>query len=381
MKTKNLIIWCWLSWIVLARLIAEKWEEVLIVEKRNHIWWNCYDYNENGILVHLYWPHIFHTNFPDVWNFVNRFSKFTNYKHKVLALIDWKFVPVPFNLNSIDISFSKDLSKKLKETLLKYFQIWDKVSITELRKKAKDTWDENLNFLANYIFEKVFKNYTIKQWWITVEEIDQNVLKRVPIIISTKDWYFSNDKFQWMPKFGYTNMFKNMLNHKNIKVKLNIEWEDIKDKIEYEKLYFTWPIDEFFDYKFWKLEYRKTLYKFETYKQKSFQKNAVINFPNDFERTRITEFKHFYKEKYQKLSLGDNQKIENKTIICKEIPWIWEIEAYPMETNKNLEILEKYKKEAEKLQNVKFVGRLANFKYYDMDDVIKNILDLNFQVW
>ena len=368
MKIQNLIVWAWLSGIVLAQRLAEKWEQALIVEKRNHIWWNCYDYyDENWILIHKYWPHIFHTNFKDVRDYVNRFSEFTNYQHKVLWFVDWNLIPIPFNLKSLYKSFSYKLAEKLEETLLKYYEYNSRVSIMELREKAKKENNKELSLLAEYIFEKVFKNYTIKQWQISAEDINPEVLKRVPVIISKDDRYFPHNKYQWMPKYWYTNMFKKMLDNKNIKVLLNTDYKDIISEIKYEKLYFTWPIDEFFNFKYWKLDYKKTAYKLETYNKKSFQENIVINYPNDYEYTRITEFKKFYPN-------SSTFNIE-KTVICKEIPWIWDIEAYPVETKENLEILEKYKKEANKLKNILFLWRLANYKYFDMDKTIKNVLD------
>jgi len=368
MKIKNLIVWAWPSWLVLAQKLAEKWEKVLIIEKRNQIWWNCYDYyDENGILIHKYWPHIFHTDLDDVWKYVNRFTEFTNFQHKVLWFVDWNMIPVPFNLNSIYKSFSPELAETLEETLLKYYEYNTKVSITELREKAKKENNKDLKFLAEYIFEKVFKNYTIKQWWIKAEDINQEILKRVPVIISRDDRYFPHNKYQWMPVNGYSKMFENMINNKNIKTLLKTDYKEVIDEIEYEKLFFTWPIDEYFDFKYWKLDYKKTQYKLEYHNKKSFQENIVINYPNDYEYTRITEFKKFYPN-------SPTFDIE-KTATCKEIPWIWDVEAYPVESKENLEILEKYKKDAGKLKNVYFLWRLANYKYFDMDKTIKNVLD------
>jgi len=368
MKIKNVVVWAWISWIIIAQKLSEKWEKVLLIEKRNHIWWNCYDYyDENGFLIHKYWPHIFHTNYEDVWSYLNKYTKFSNFQHKVLWSVDWNMIPIPFNLNSIYQSFSAELSKSLEKTLLKYYDYNSKVSITELRERAKKEKNNNLKFVADYIFEKVFKNYTIKQWWITAEDINQDILKRVPIVISKDNRYFPNNKYQWMPINWYTKMFEKMVDNKNIKILLNTEYKEFIENLEYEKLYFTWPIDEYFNFKYWKLDYRKTLYKLESYNKQSFQENIVINYPNDYEYTRITEFKKFYPN-------SPTFNIE-KTVICKEIPWIWNIEAYPIESDKNLKILERYKKDAEKLKNVYFLWRLANYKYFDMDKTIKNILD------
>ena len=368
MKTKNLIVWAWLSWITLAQCLAERWEEVFIVEQRNHIGWNCYDYyDENWILVHKYWPHIFHTDVEEVRNYVNRFSKFTNYQHKVIWFIDGNLVPIPFNLNSIYLSFPEWYAEELEKTLLKYFSYNSKVTIWELRQKSESENDKNLSFLADYIFEKVFKNYTMKQWWISAEEIDPNVMNRVPVVISRDNRYFPHHKYQWMPVNWYTKMFEKMLDSPKIKVCLNTKFSDIKDEIEYEKLYFTWSIDEYFDYKYWKLWYRKTLYDLETLNIQSYQDNSVVNYPNDYEYTRITEFKKFYPN-----SPTFNC---NKTVICKEIPWIWEIDAYPISSPENHELLKKYQSE-NKDSNVKFVWRLWNYSYFDMDKTIKNVLDL-----
>lgn len=368
MKLKNLIIWAWLSWITLAQKLSEKWEDCLIIEKRNHIWWNCYDYyDENGILVHKYGPHIFHTDIEEVWNYVNRFSEFTNYQHKVIWLIDGNLVPIPFNLNSVYLSFPEKFANELEQTLLKYYQYNSKVTIWELRAKWQSENDKNLSFLADYIFEKVFKNYTMKQWWISADEIDPNVMNRVPIVISRDNRYFPHHKYQWMPVKWYTNMFEKMLDNEHIKVVLNCNYKNVVQEMEYEKLFVTSPIDEFFDYKYWTLEYRKTLYDIEIMNIQSYQDNSVINYPNDYEYTRITEFKKFYPN-------SPTFSCE-KTVICREIPWVWEIDAYPVSSDENMVILEKYQDEAKKMNNIFFMWRLANYKYRDMDKTIKNVLD------
>lgn len=366
MKIRNLIVWAWLTWITIAQQLAEKWEKVLLIEQRNHIGWNCYDYyDENGILVHKYWPHIFHTDFDDVWKYVNRFTTFTDYQHTVLWSIDNHLVPIPFNLDSLYWVFPQEFAKHLENVLLQYFEYNSKVTIWQLREKAKAESNEDLQFISDYIFEKVFKNYTMKQRWISAEEINPNVMNRVPILISRDNRYFPKNKYQGMPVGWYTKMFEKMLDNTNIKVLLNTNFNDIKDDIEYEKLYYTWSIDEFFDYKFWKLEYRKTLYQLEEYDLQSYQENTVINYPNDFEYTRITEYKKFY-------PMSPTYDVE-KTVICKEIPWKWNIEAYPIENEKNMELLNKYISITP--ENVVFLWRLWNYKYFDMDKTIKSVLD------
>lgn len=370
MKKLNLIVWAGMTWIVLAQRLAEKWEQVKIVEKRNHIWWNCYDYVDNsGILIHKYGPHIFHTDMEDVWNYMNLFTTFTDFEHKVLGSIEGKLVPIPYNLNSLYISFLEDQAKSIEASLLKYYPYGSKVSIVELQKKAKEAEDSNLFFIADYIYEKVFKNYTIKQWWITADDINEGVLKRVPVIIGHDNRYFPHHRFQWMPKEWYTKMLEKMLNYRTIEINLNTDYKDIINEKKYDRVFFTWPIDEFFDYKYGKLDYRKTLYTLESYDIASFQDNIVINYPNEHNYTRITEYKKFYPQ--------SSVFLNKKTIICKEIPWIGDIEAYPVESIWNLLVLEKYREEAKKLNNVFFLWRLANFKYLDMDKTIKNALDFN----
>jgi UDP-galactopyranose mutase len=368
MSTKNLIIGAWPSGITLAQRLAEKWERVQIIEKRSHIGGNCYDYlDEHGILIHQYGPHIFHTNHEEVWNYLSRFTEFTNFEHKVLGSVDGKLIPIPFNLNSLSISFSEEQAKSIEESLLKYYEYGSKVSIVDLRKKAKEENDANLSFIADYIYEKVFKNYTIKQWGITAEEINEDVLKRVPVVIGHDDRYFPHNKFQWMPRVWYTKMFEWMLDSENIHITLDTDYKDVLSHMTYDRLFFTWPIDEYFGYKYGKLEYRKTLYQLETYDQFSYQENIVINYPNEHEYTRITEYKKFYPD-----LPNFNQ---DKTVICKEIPGIWDVEAYPVESAENLAILEKYREEANQLENVYFLWRLANFKYLDMDNTVKMALD------
>lgn len=369
MKIKNLIVGAGLSWVVIAQQLVEKWEEVFIIEKRGHIGGNCYDYyDENGFLIHKYWPHIFHTNMKDVREYVNRFSEFTTYQHKVLWFIDGNFIPIPFNLNSVYISFPLLFAQELESTLLKYYPYNSKISVGELRKKAVEEKNIQLQFLSDYIFEKVFKNYTMKQRWISIEEISPEVIGRVPIVITRDDRYFPHCSYQGMPIHWYSKMFEKMLNSSKIKLLLNTDYKTVLWNLDYDQLFVTAPIDEYFDFKYGKLEYRKTLYCFKTYDLQSFQEASVINYPNNYEYTRITEMKKFY-------PMSNTFSLE-KTVICKEFPWRGDVDAYPVENLKNEKILAKYHAEAQSLKNVHFLGRLANYKYWDMDKTIKNALDI-----
>lgn len=371
MKVQNIIVWAWISWITLAERLAKKWESVLIIEKRNHIWGNCYDYyDENWILIHKYGPHIFRTSFEDVKEYISNFTNLVDYQHKNLQFVDGLLIPFPFNLNSLYKIFSKEYAKTLENTILKYFTYGTKISVLEFNKNIKKTtWSDkkNLEFLASYITEKTFKNYVVKQRWLDISEVDPSIFDRVPINISRDDRAYSNKKYQWLPNFWYTKMFENMIKSKKISILLNTDYKNIIDEISYKRLIYTGPIDEFFDYKHGRLDYKKTLFEFETYNLQSFQDWAVISYPNDYNFTRITEMKKFYPN-------SPTYDIK-KSVICKEYPLKWEEKAYPVEIPKNLKILEKYIKETKKLKKIYFIWRLANYKYQDMDITFKNALD------
>ena len=357
------IIGAGITGITLAERFASKGSKVLIIEKRNHIGGNCYDFKDkNGIIVHKYGPHIFHTNYKEVWDYLSQFTDWIYYQHKVLGFIDEKFVPIPFNLNSLYELMPLKLAERLEKKLINNFGYNKKIPILELRK----TEDKDLKFLADFIYEKVFLHYTEKQWGIRPEEIDPLVTARVPIVISRDDRYFQ-DKYQGIPKDGYTKMFERMLKNKNIEVQLNADFKEIKDKIKYDIMFYTGPIDEFFDYKYGKLDYRCLKIEFKTLNMESYQPTAVVNYPNEYDFTRITEFKKF-----------DIYNKGKKTTIGIEYPGNNGFKAWPLLNKRNREIFKKYWQEAKKLkkENIYFVGRLAEYKYYDMDDAVKNSLDL-----
>lgn len=371
MKIQNIIVWAWISWCTIAERLSNKWEQVLIIDKRNHIWWNCYDYyDENWILVHKYWPHIFRTSFDDVYEYISRFTRILDYQHENYSFVDGIYCPFPFNFNSLYSLFSSQEAKKIEDTVLKYFSYWSQFSILDLKNKIQNVWWEDqkvLEFLVNYIIEKTNKNYVMKQRWLDIDEVDPSIFDRIPIKLSRDNRAYSNRKYQWLPEFWYTKMFENMLNNENISVLLNTDAKQIIEEIEYDKLFRTWPIDEYFNYKYGILDYKKTLFKFEYYDITSYQCYPVISYPNDYDYTRITEMKKLYPNSI-------SHKIE-KTVICKEYPLIWTELAYPVEIKENLDILERYKWDADNLKNVFFIWRLANYKYQDMDLTFKNALD------
>jgi len=357
----NIIIGAGISGTVIAERIATQLnEKVLIIEKRNHIAGNCYDYeDENGILIQKYGPHIFHTDYKDVWNYLSQFTDWIYYQHKVLGFIDGKYVPIPFNLNTLYRLMPLKLAERLEEKLINNFGYNKKVPILELKKIE----DKDLKYLANFIYEKIFLHYTEKQWGLKPENIDSSVTARVPVIISRDDRYFQ-DKYQGMPKEGYTKLFEKILQNKNIKVRLETDFNDIRDKLKYKKIFYTGPIDEYFDYKFGKLDYRYVNIDFQTLDIENYQPTAVVNYPNDYDYTRITEFKKF------------NMNKNKQTAIGIEYPGNSGFMAWPVLNERNKEVLQKYWQETEKLkkENIYFVGRLAEYKYYDMDDAITNSL-------
>ena len=362
-KINIVIVGAGISGAVLARLLAEKNYNVLVVDKRSHIGGNCYDYtDDNGINIHKYGPHIFRTNNEEIWQFLSRFTKWHKYAHKVRAIINGKEIPIPFNFTSIDILFDAKKAKTFKQKLISKYGKNKKIPILELKKST----DKNLQELAAFIYEKVFYHYTLKQWGLKPEELDGDALARVPVYASYLDGYFT-EKYQAIPKDGYTKMFENILNHPNIKVQLNTDFKDLKN-IKYNYLFYSGPIDEFYDFKFGQLPYRSLNFELKTLPQKQFQNVAVVNYTNKEPYTRITEFKHFL-----------NQK-STKTTIAYEDPYAFELgkneRYYPIPNQENEELHKKYLTLAKKEKNIYFIGRLGSYKYYSMQSAIFSVFEL-----
>jgi len=360
---------------VLAERIANNLnKKVLIIEKRDHIGGNCYDEkDQNNILIHKYGPHLFHTNNKKVVEYLSDFTDWEIYNHQVLAYIDGKKVKIPFNLNTLYEVFPNSLAIKLEEKLLNIFNYNSKVPILEL----KNSTDKDLQFLADFVYEKIFVHYTAKQWGMKPEEMDSAVTARVPVFIGRDNRYF-NDQYQIIPKNGYTELFKKILNNKNIKIMLNTQFNEVckitQDRFELMgatfngQVIYTGQTDELFDYKFGELPYRSVDMKFETIEKEYYQEAATVNYPNNYNFTRITEFKHIHPVKV------------NKTTILKEYPKEYikgkDTPYYPIFTEKNQERFNQYLEYSKKWKNLILVGRLAEYKYYDMDDIIERALEL-----
>lgn len=382
MNFNYIIIGAGFAGSVIAERIANKLnKKVLVIERKNHIGGHCYDYiDSNGFIIHKYGPHLFHTNYKEVYKYLSNFTEWELYNHKVLAFIDGKKIPLPFNINSIYEIFPPEMAKKLESKLISKYEYNSKIPILNLKKEN----DKDLKFLADFIYNKIFKNYTIKQWGVKPEDIDPEVTERVPILISKDNRYFT-DKYQAVPKYGYSKIFQNMLNNKNIKLLLNTNFtEIIKINFENKKIYlfnnefkgkiiFTGMIDELFNYKFGNLPYRSLNLKFETLDKPFFQEVATVNYPNNYNFTRITEFKHIH-------SISIDIKNSSKTTILKEFPVDFIKEKnnpyYPIFTKTNKEKYLKYVEYSKQFENIILLGRLAEYKYYNMDQIIKHALDI-----
>ena len=357
MKYDYLIVGAGFAGSVMAERIASQLnKKVLIVEKRNHIAGNAYDeYDENGILIHLYGPHLFHTNSEKVFQYLSQFTEWNFYEHRVLAKLGNEYYPIPINRTTINKLYKLNLSTddEVKEFL---------DSRKESRHAIKNSEDVIVNQVGYDLFKKFFKYFTKKQWNLEPKELSPTVCGRIPVRFNTDDRYFT-DKYQFMPKHGYTKMFKNMLNHKNIQVRLDTDFFDVMTEEKFNFLIYTGPIDRFFDYEYGKLPYRSVRFEFQSYKTEKFQPAPQINFVSIKDKcTRAVEYKQITEQK------------SDSTTIAIEFPQVEGEPFYPIPTTEHRELYLKYKTIADTLKNVIFCGRLAEYQYYNMDQVVANTL-------
>jgi UDP-galactopyranose mutase len=354
-----LVVGAGLSGCTIARTLAEKGVSVHIIERRDHIAGNCYDeIDKNGILVSRYGAHLFHTNSTRVWEFVNRFAEWVPWYHKVIGRIEDTYFPIPVNLNTVNTLCGTQLKTEdeMKDWLQK-----NTIPCAE----PKNSEDVALQRVGSVLYDKIFKDYTYKQWNKYPSELDRSVLERIPVRTDEQDGYFS-DRYQALPKYGYTEFVKNMCDHPLIQITLSKDYShDLRS--QYDRIYYTGPIDLFYaEHGYPKLEYRSINFETEYLEIDQFQPNSVVNYPSATEPfTRIIEYKHFL-----------NQQVPNKTTIVKEYSVTDGDPYYPVPTDRNKEIYEKYKQLANEEKNVYFVGRLANYKYYNMDAAIENALNV-----
>ena len=342
--------------VLAERLASVDDKKVLLIDQRDHIGGNAYDYyNKDGILIHKYGPHIFHTNSKKVFDYLGQFTAWRPYEHRVLASVDGQLVPMPINLNTINKLYNLNLNSSELEAFFesKASKI-DRILTSE---------DVVISKVGRELYEKFFKYYTRKQWDLDPSELDASVTARVPTRTNRDDRYFT-DTYQAMPLYGYTRMFQRMLSHPNIKIMLNTDYKEIIDVIPYHSMIYTGPIDFFFNYCYGRLPYRSLEFKFETIDAKVYQPTGTINFPNEHAYTRITEFKYLTGQKH------------DKTSIVYEYPQAEGDPYYPIPRPENAEIYKKYQRMANAMTNTYFTGRLATYKYYNMDQVVAQSLSL-----
>ena len=352
------------------RIAAKRGERVLVIDRRDHVAGNAFDCpDENGIVHHRYGPHIFHTNSKRVWDYLSRFTDWRPYYHQVLAMVEGCQVPVPFNLDSIERLFPRHMADELSRRVIDTYGYGRKVPILRMREGD----DPQIRFLADYVYGHVFERYTVKQWALRPEELDPSVTARVPFHISRDPRYFQ-DTYQAMPRDGYTALFDRMLSHPNIALRLGTEFRDVRGDHPDARIVFTGPIDEYFDYRFGELPYRSLRFVHRVQDTASGQGGFVqavgtVNYPNEFDFTRITEVKRL---------TGQAHPL---TLLTEEYPEAYEAGRnepyYPIPTPANRERLAPYLEAAQALEGrVWFAGRLGDYAYYNMDQACARALAL-----
>jgi UDP-galactopyranose mutase len=342
--------------VVAERLASQLGKRVLVIDKRSHIGGNAYDtHNQDGLLIHLYGPHIFHTSSQKVVNYLSQFTEWRPYEHRVLAHVDGKLLPIPINLDTINRLYGLDLDSDGMRTFL--------AERAEAPTEIRTSRDVVVSRVGPELYENFFRNYTKKQWGLDPSELDASVAGRIPVRFDRDDRYFS-DSFQAMPADGYTPMFERMLSHPNISVMLSTDYRDVVGSYAKSKVVYTGAIDEYFDYRFGPLPYRSLHFRHETHHKTFFQPAAVVNYPNEHAYTRITEFKYLTGQQH------------DSTSIVFEYPSDEGDPFYPIPRPENARIYERYRALALGTASVYFCGRLANYRYLNMDQVVAQALHL-----
>lgn len=336
---------------VIAREVADAGHQVRLIDRRSHIGGNAYDeLDTHGVLVHRYGPHIFHTNSERVWGYLSHFTEWRLYQHRVLSVVDGKQYPFPINRDTLNQLYELDLDE---DGAAAFFEC-----VRVPCEPVRSSEDVVLNSVGRDLYEKFFLNYTRKQWGMEPSELKAGVAARIPARTDTDDRYFS-DTFQTMPLQGYTAMFERMLDHPNITVELGVDLADARQHKDWDHLVYTGPIDSYFDYCYGPLPYRSLSFKHEhRANTKRFQSVGTVNYPNDHTYTRITEFKHLTGQEHE------------GTSIVREYPQTGGDPFYPIPSDTNEALYNRYKALAFAEANVTFIGRLAQYRYYNMDQVV-----------
>ncbi|GAB4379229.1 MAG: UDP-galactopyranose mutase [Calditrichia bacterium] len=360
MKYDYLIVGAGFAGCVLAeRLATQLDKKILVVEKRNHIGGNAYDYyNEDGLLIHKYGPHWFHTNSKYVFDYLSQFTAWHKHEHRVRSCVEGQLYPIPINMDTINQLYGLNLTRP--EEVEAYLN-----SVREPIDHPSNAEELVLSRVGKDLYEKFFKGYTLNQWGIHPRNLAASVTARIPVRFNRDDRYFT-DIYQGLPRHSYTKLFENMLNHKNITVVLNTDYRAVQNDIRFNQMIYTGPIDEFFDSRFGMLPYRSIRFEHQPIDREYFQTFQQINYPNNFDFTRIVEVKHASGQKHP------------RTVITREYscdPAENNNEKYyPIPNEANRELYRQYKAEAQKLKNVIFCGRLAEYQYYNMDQVVARAL-------
>src|SRR5436189_4381651 len=342
--------------VLAERLARGSGKSVLLCDRRSHIGGNAYDcLDQAGLLIHKYGPHIFHTNSKVILDYLSQFTAWRKYEHRVLASIDGNLLPIPINLDTINKFYALALTEGEADDFL--------ASIAEVRDPIRTSEDAVVSRVGRKLYEKFFQGYTRKQWGLDPSELDAQVTARIPVRTNRDARYFT-DEFQFMPRHGFTRMFENMLDHEYIDLALATDFRELRKEVNFRQLIYSGPIDEFFDFRYGKLPYRSLHFSHRTLNREWFQPVAVVNYPNDFDYTRVTEFKHLTGEQHQ------------RTSIVYEYPRGEGDPYYPIPQPRNAAIYSQYRKLAEALPDVRFVGRLATYRYYNMDQVVGQALTL-----
>lgn len=342
--------------VLAERLASELDARILVCDRRDHIGGNAYDaYDEAGVLIHRYGPHIFHTNSERIYTYLSRFTRWRRYEHRVRAFVDGKLLPFPINVDTVNALYGLDLGPEEVEA---YFR-----KVAEPVAPCRTSRDAVVGKIGRDLYEKFFEGYTRKQWGLDPSELDASVAARVPARTNRDDRYFT-DRYQVMPLHGYTRLFSRILSHPNIKLLLRTDFREVAREVSFRSVIYTGPVDEFFDYRFGRLPYRSLRFAFETFDQDRFQPAPVVNYPNDHRYTRITEFKYLTGQEHP------------KTTVVYEYPRSSGDPYYPIPTSANAELYAKYKALAEATPGVDFAGRLGTYRYYNMDQCVGQALAL-----